>query len=263
MHKYYVLLKQTWQTGIAYPLSFGLWRIRQLLATLMSLTVWSVIYTQNQQVFGYDRSEMITYILFVSVLQGAILSTDLHSLAGDIYSGAISQLLLKPLNIFAYLATREIADKGKNLLFLLFESSVLFVIFKPTLPTPSFETFLLLLFWLLAGIGIHFFIEILFGTLGFWSPQSWGPKFLFFMMVDATAGKLFPLDILPTTAQQLFFLTPFPYLSYVQTQLFLGRLDTQHIFHFSIGICLWLGILALAAYKIWQRGIRDYSAAGQ
>lgn len=263
MHKYWVFLKQSWQTGLAYPLSFALWRFRQLLSTIMSLTIWTVIFSQNQVVFGYDRSEMITYILVVSILQGAILSTDLHSLAGDIYSGTISQFLVKPLNIFGYLASKEVADKARNVMFLLLESVVLFLIFKPTLPQISLGILLLLGVWIFLGITIHFFIEILFGTMGFWSPATWGPKFFFFMMVDATAGKLFPLDILPEIIQKLFFLTPFPYLAYVQTQLFLGRLTSQETLQISLGMVLWTIILGFSAVFIWRRGVKDYAAAGQ
>lgn len=262
LRKYWMLFQTSWQAGIAYPLSFALWRFRQVLTTVMALTIWSVIYTDQGSVFGYNRSQMIGYVFLVSLLQGAILATSLHGLAGQIYSGTISQMLIKPISTLRFLAIQDVADKLKNLSFIGLETAVLYAIFLPHITLPTLGVFGLFLVWVLLAIIIHFFIEILFGTLGFWSPQSWGPKFLFFMIVDATAGKLFPLDILPVWLQKALYLTPFPYLSYAQTQLFLSRLTPLEMLFNTIGLLFWTGTLGILTIRIWHKGIRDYSAAG-
>lgn len=228
----------------------------------MSLTVWSVIFGQQTSVFGYTQAQMMGYIFLVSLLQGAILATSLNSLAGDIYSGTISQLLIKPVSILKYLAIQDLSDKLKNVTFIILETIGLYFFFRPEFVLPSLSVFGLFLGWVVLAIVIHFFIEILFGTLGFWSPQSWGPKFLFFMVVEATAGTLFPLDILPAWLQKGLYLTPFPYLSYAQTQLFLGRLKQSEMVINSIGLLFWTVVLGWAAMVIWRKGIHNYSAAG-
>lgn len=262
LKKYWTLFQMSWQAGLAYPVSFAMWRFRQILTTVMSLTIWSVIYAQDATVFGYTEAQMIGYVFLVSLLQGTILATSLHGLANKIYSGTISQQLIKPISILKSLAIDDVADKLKNLSFIVFETIFLYFIFKPEFVVPSLGVFLLFLVWIFLAIIIHFYIEILFGTLGFWSPQSWGPMFLFFMIVDATAGKLFPLDILPDWLQTALYLTPFPYLSYAQTQLFLGRLTTQEMIVNSLGLVFWtVAITSLAIYT-WRRGIRNFSAAG-
>ncbi|MDQ3008284.1 MAG: ABC-2 family transporter protein [bacterium] len=261
-NKYLVLVHIAWQNGLAYPLSFGLWRLRQIITMVMPLTLWTVIYAQQDQAFGYDRSEMISYIFLSSLLQSAVLSTSLHRLAKDIYTGTISQLFIKPINIFYYFAANEVADKAKNVLFSLIEAVLLFAIFKPELVMPTLDVIGLFLLWVLGGILIHFFIEILFGCIGFWSPDSWGPKFFFFVTVEATAGKLFPLDVLPQAAQNIIYLTPFPYLSYAQTQLFLGRLNGPQLQQISLSMIFWIVIIASITLYIWNRSLKTYSAAG-
>ncbi len=262
-NKYLTVFQMNWQAGLAYPLSFGLWRFRQLLSTVMSLTIWSVIFSQQQQVLGYSQTQMLSYIFIVTLIQGAIMATNLHSLAGDLYSGSISQLFVKPIKLFRYFMALEVADKLRNIVFILLESSLLYLLFKPVLVLPEIQTFLLFLGWIAGGVVIHFFIEILFGTLGFWSPQTWGPKFLFFMIVDATAGKLFPLDILPEVVQKVLYLTPFPYLAYAQSQLFLGRMPQTELLSQSLAILFWAVFLGVTTLWIWNRGIKSYSAAGQ
>jgi ABC-2 type transport system permease protein len=117
--------------------------------------------------------------------------------------------------------------------------------------------------WTIMGVMINFLVQILFGTLGFWSPESWGPKFLFYVIVDATAGKLFPLNIFPKIIQDVLFLTPFPYLSYVQTQLFLDKLSSIEVLKISGGMIFWTVLLCIIVIKVWHYGIKNYSASGQ
>lgn len=262
LKKYLTIFNMNWQAGFAYPLSLFLWRFRQFLATIMSFTVWTVIFSQNESVFGYSKGQMTSYIFVIALLQGAVLSTSLHQLAGQLYSGELSQLFIKPVKLFRYFAALETADKLKNIIFVFFESSIIYFLFKPELIMPALGTLALFLLWVLGGILIHFFIEILFGTMGFWSPQTWGPKFVFFMLVEAIAGKLFPLDIMPPAFKNSFFLTPLPYLSYIQTQLFLHRLTPTEIVRYSVGLVAWTLVLGFLAHWVWNKGMKNYSAAG-
>ncbi|NCO12039.1 MAG: hypothetical protein AUJ41_01020 [Candidatus Pacebacteria bacterium CG1_02_43_31] len=228
----------------------------------MSLTVWTVIFTSNNSAFGYSKESMITYIFLVAFLQSMIIASSLNGLASRLYSGEISNYLLKPINLFGLFAIQEIADKIKNLLFLFLESLFLFLIFKPIIVFPDLKLFLLFLIWSFGGLILNFIITLLFGSLGFWSPQVWGPKFLFFMILDFTAGKLFPLDILPIMLQKIIYLTPFPYLSFVQIQLFLNRLNSQDILKHTVILVFWIFILGTITNKIWKKGLKSYESVG-
>jgi len=261
--KYLTLFIMSWQNGLVYRTSLLLWRFRQFLATMMALTLWNVLFTSGQAVFGYQRAEMTTYVILVSVLQSVILASSLHGLAGEIYSGQITHYLLKPQHFFLTFLSAEAADKLRNLFFSTVEAGVLFYLFRPELLSPSLVTGLIFIIWVVLGTLIHFYISILFGTLGFWSPNTWGPKFLFFMILDFTAGRLFPLDILPQAIQNILYFTPFPYLSYFQIQLFLGRLPAEKMWWAWIGILMWSMITWFLASRIWRAGIINYEANGQ
>lgn len=263
MKKYLTLLKITWQNDLVYRLSLFTWRLRSFLSSLMSLTVWTVIFTSNKDAFGYTKENMITYIFLIAFLQSIIIASSLNGLASRLYSGEISNYLLKPINLFALFAIQEIADKIKNVVLLFVESLILFLIFKPIIFFPDFKLFLLFLLWLIGGLILNFIISLLFGSLGFWSPQVWGPKFLFFMIIDFTAGKLFPLDILPLVLQKIIYFTPFPYLSFMQIQLFLSRLSSQDIVKHSIILVFWILFLGIITNKIWKNGLRTYESVGR
>ncbi|MBU0974522.1 ABC-2 family transporter protein [Patescibacteria group bacterium] len=229
----------------------------------MSLTVWTVIFTSSNDAFGYSRESMITYIFLIAFLQSIIISSSLNGLASRIYSGEISNHLLKPLNIFALFAVQEIADKFKNTFFLVLETLFLFLIFKPIILFPDYKIFLIFIAWAFGGLIMNFIISLLFGSLGFWSPQVWGPQFLFFMILEFTAGKLFPLDILPKILQKIIYLTPFPYLSFLQIQLFLERLSADEIIKHSIVMIFWIITLGLITKIIWKKGLRSFESVGR
>jgi ABC-2 type transport system permease protein len=264
MKKYWQLLKLSWQNGLVYRTSLFLWRLRQFLSSLMSLTVWSVIFAGTSSAFGYSQPEMITYIFLAAFLQSMIRATALHSLGSRIYSGEITNQLLKPVSIFGYLAMEDLADKVRNVFFICIETFLLFLIFKPELPPlPDAATLGFFIVLTLFGVVLHFIITIFFGTLGFWSPDTWGPKFIFFMLIDFTAGKLFPLNILPKVLQDIIAFTPFPYFSFIQTQAFLGKLNPTQLWQHLLIVSIWTVALGYITYTVWQKGIKDYSAAGQ
>jgi ABC-2 type transport system permease protein len=263
MKKYFQLFTLSWQNGFVYRTSLFLWRLRQFLSTIMSLTIWTVLFQSQNALFGYSQSQMITYIFLVGILQSFILATILNGLADTIYSGNLSFQLVKPINLFAYFFTQDMADKLKNVLFIAIETTILFFIFKPQVLFPPFPVFLLFIIWTTGGILLNFFIQLIFASLGFWSPETWGPRFLFFMLVDFTAGKLFPLDILPSVLKNAIAFTPFPFLSFWQIQLFLQKLTPTQVIQQSIVLGVWVGLMAVITVVLWKRGIKEYSAAGQ
>jgi len=244
-------------------MAFLLWRFRQFLGSVMSLSIWTILFSQQTSLFSYSQDQMITYIFVVSILQSVILTSALQGLAMDVYSGKISTLLLKPIGLFQYFSVYEAADKLLNLSFILGEAVILYLWFQPVLTFPSFFHSLLFLMWIAGGVCLHFFITLIFGAIGFWSPDVWGAKFVFFMIIDFTAGKLYPLDILPQFIQTLIYATPFPYLSFAQSQLFLGRLSSQSILQQSFVLLFWTVSLGFLAHLIWKNALKSYVAAGQ
>jgi ABC-2 type transport system permease protein len=261
--KYTKLISLSWQNGLVYRTSVIMWRLRQFLFTFMSLTVWTVIFSGQQEVFNYSQSSMITYIFLIGFLQSLILASALNGLASRIYSGEISNYLLKPVNIYLLLASEEVADKAKNIGFLLVETAVLFYIFLPEIILPQVGMFLIFLIWSFAGVILNFFISLVLGAIGFWSPETWGPRFLIFMILDFTAGKMFPLDILPEILQKILMLTPFPYMSFLQVQLFLGRVESSEILNLSLNLAIWVVLTGVLALFLWKKGLKDYEAVGR
>jgi ABC-2 type transport system permease protein len=244
-------------------MSFAMWRLRQFLSSFAALTLWTVILQNQESAFGYTSTTMISYIFLVFFLQSIILSTTLNSLGQDIYSGQISNLFVKPIKPFLVWVWQDIADKSVNLTFVLAELLLLLAIFRPTLHFPDLLTFLIFLVFTVLGTVLYFGVMLLFGVFGFWSPETWGPRFLFFIFLEFTAGRLYPLDIFPVIAQRVLLLTPFPYLSYVQTQIFLGNISGVQIWWSLLGLLTWIILTYTIFHKLWKMGLKEYGAMGR
>ncbi len=263
LRKYQALFSISWQNGLVYKTSFFLWQLRQLLATMLPLALWTAVYASNTTAFGYTEGEMIGYIIITGLLQSIIMATALHNIPNTVYSGELSIILVRPIGVFRYAMMLDLADKLKNILVVVLVSVGLWLTMQPVVTGFSWDILPLLLVWVLGGVVIHFFIEMLFGAIGFWSPDVWGPKFVFFILVELAAGRSFPLDILPEPVQQVLFMTPLPLLGFVQTQLALGRLATERIPSITISLIVWSIVMAVACHAVWRHGLKSYASAGR
>lgn len=263
MSKYLTLLSISWQNGLVYKVSFLLWRFRQVVNTMLPLILWRAIFADSDSVVGYSQDQMIAYILISGMIMSLIMATALHSVPSTVYSGDLSEILVKPIGLFRHFLVTDIADKLKNFIFIVLEALIFWFILQPVVAMPELHVVAIVTVWILLGIGIHFWVELLFGSIGFWSPDVWGPKFLFFIFVELAAGRAFPLDILPQQFQNIFFMTPFPYFGFVQTQALLGRLPSEQFLTATLSMLGWFIALGVITKLVWARGLKDYAAAGR
>ncbi len=262
MLKYFKLFLLHWQSSLTYPTSFFFWRLRQFLSTLSAMTVWQVLFQSSQTLFNFSAGEMNSYVFLAAFLQSVILATSLNGLAENIYTGQISKVFLQPFKPVLLFISQEMADKSMNIAFTILEAFLLYWIFKPALFFPTLPFFALFVVSCLLGAAILFIVMLIFGCVGFWSQETWGPRFLFFMFLEITAGKMFPLSILPQWLQQILSYTFFPYLTYAQTQIYLQHYSIEETFR-SIGLMLFWIVFLYSIYKFfWNKGLKEYGALG-
>lgn len=266
MKKYIQVLKATLQEYFIYRLNFVMWRVRSVIQLLLLYFLWLVIFQKNQVVFGYDKSQILTYVLGVWALRALVLHTETAEVGGEISRGDLSLYLLRPISYAKYWFSRDLADKIFNIGFFIVEAVILVFLLKPPL---VFQTNLLLIFCTLfsifIGIFLLFNISFLLGLSAFWTPEGeWGgPRFLFNIILDFFSGGLFPLDILPLLLFRFLQILPFPYLLFFPLNIYLGRLNTLQIFQGYLIMIFWLIVSTWLIKIVWQKGLRVYSAVGR
>ncbi len=263
LKKYYFIAKNTWDEILSYRANFILWRIRSFLGMLIGYFLWTSIMPQEGTLFGYSKQTMVTYVLVAPIVFSIVFSTRTHEISENINSGGLSFFLSKPVGYFKYWFARDLGDKAMNISFSVCEFLLFVLIVKPDIflqTNPYYMHFFLLS--LLLAIVLMFFIGSLMSMVGFWSPEVWAPRFIFYTLVSFLAGSLFPLDILPGNIYEILKFLPFAYLQYFPIKIYLGQVSLGEIIS-GFGITLaWIGITYLSLRGAWNKGIRIFTASG-
>ena len=257
-------MQNTWNEIVAYRLNFIMWRMRTILALLVTYYLWLAIIPAGQTVFGYSQPKILTYLFATFILNAIVLSTRTQEIGENINSGDLSTFLTRPFNYFGYWFARDIGDKMMNIFFAMFELTIFYVLFRPPLFIQTNMAYLIgFLVATFLAICLYFLFGILLGLIGFWSSEVWAPRFIFSLIIMFFAGMFFPLDIFPKTVYTIFQILPFAYLLYFPIHVYLGQVN---VFEMVRGICIsiiWIGVLLFFADRVWKKGLRQYGAYGR
>lgn len=234
------------------------------LSLLIIFFLWNSIFDQNNSFGFYKKEVLICYIIYANIIANFVLGTRVVDLAADINNGSIINLILKPVSLFKYYLSKDLADKLLNLIFVFLEVFLLVYFFKVKLFFPN--NLLLALFFLICGTMISFYINLCLSFIGFWTTQVWAPRFLFLTLVFFVSGSYFPLDLLPLPIYRLILLTPFPYLFYLPTKVVItdNFISSNPFFYQMIFLTLfWVFITYKFAHWLWIIGIKNFSFWGR
>lgn len=267
MKKYFQIFKISFEEEFAYRLNFILWRVRNVLQIFLTYFLWSTVYSNpTTQIFGYDRTKILTYVFGIMIVRALVLSARAMDVANDVASGDLSNYLIKPMNYFKYWFTRDIASKALNFVFACIEFTLLFLILKPPFFLQTNLTAILaFLVSIVLAIFIYFLILFLLSSIPFWIPEiGWGSHFLVtVVIVEALSGSLFPINILPQLLQSIILATPFPYLIYFPVEVYLGNITGWALAGGLIVAAAWVGVLWVVLNVVWQRGLKVYQSFGR
>lgn len=264
MKKYLIVIKNSYEEIFTYRINFLFWRFRMVVQFLAAYFLWLAIVPANTQFFNYSQTLVLTYIIGTVFLTAVVFSTRSYEIGENINQGDLSIFLIRPINYFLYWFSRDIGDKIMNIGLSIIELSILFIILKPPFYVQADVYYLLLTtIAVMLAVLLHFFFGCLLGLIGFWSPDVWAPRFIFFVIVGFFAGSYFPLDILPKGVFFVFQLLPFSYLLYFPLKIYLGQLTTMEILLGLIACIIWIIIMFNFLYFIWSKGLKSYTAQGR
>lgn len=264
MNKYLMVVNNSLQEYFTYRLNFILWRVRVIVSILISYFLWTAVFSQSSQVFGYRENQMLTYILLTIFINGVVFSTQTFRVAEEINYGILSKYLIRPINYFAYNLSRDFSDKLINTFFSFFEFLLLLFLLKPpiTLQTNPMWLILFIQSIILAAI-LYFEISLLISFLGFWSHETWAPRFLFFILISFLAGNYFPLDIFPSSIYKILEFLPFTYLLFYPLKIYLGQVSIYFAVKGFFTVLFWVAGLYFLLKWLWRKGLKAYTAEGQ
>ncbi|MDP2671945.1 MAG: ABC-2 family transporter protein [Candidatus Daviesbacteria bacterium] len=263
MSKYLAVFQISWEQGLVYRLNFFLWRVRTVIQFLLVYFIWWTVFQSTESVFGYNQSSILTYIMAAALIRAIVLSSRATDLTNQINDGSVANFLTKPLGFIRYYLARDFADKLLNISFVIAEITLIILLLKPKIIFQD-DLAILALFVVAAILGIilNFTIGFLISLTSFWVENSWGPLFLIMILLEGLGGGLFPIDILPSGVFNILMLTPFPYLIYFPSKIYLGTMHINEVIFGFMVLSVWIAMLWQLMLVTLRAGFRHYTVQG-
>jgi len=264
MRKYFQLAKITFEEYYVYRLNFILWRFRNFVFFLSLVFFWLAIYGNRGEFLGYQKAQMLTYVIGIALLRTIVLGSRSIDLGSQIRSGDLTKLLLKPIKTMRFWFNQDVVDKFLDLFFAIIEITAVLLILRFSLYLPhSVTTYIYFIILSLLAVFLYFFLSFTLSVVAFWTEEIWATRWLFgVIFLEFLAGAFFPLDVLPSWLTKIIYLTPFPYLVFFPLKIWLEQLSGAMIIQ-AILVCFgWLVFFWWLSTFLWQKGAKNYGAYG-
>lgn len=244
-----------------YKSNFYLFTLNRIVEIIVYIFVWQAIYNQTGNAGGFTISQMITYYILATAFSSIATWGINEIMAHSIRNGHINKELLNPISYFQYYF-------GMNLGELAFATIVgvatfiLCVIFwELALPTNLLD-FVLCIIVILLGVPITFFIQMIVGTVGFYTNSIWGMQILRKAIIKIFSGIIAPISLFPIWFQDLSKVLPFKELIYTPINIWLGQVSYNEILFVIVKQIIWGFILYIVAKLFFNHAVKNLTING-
>lgn len=244
-----------------YKSNFYLFTLNRIVEVIVYIFVWQAIYSQTGNAGGFTLLQMVTYyilaIAFSSIATWGINETMAHS----IRTGQINKELLNPLTYFQYYFGMNLGELAFAVVIGIATFIICAIFWKLALPV-SFLNFILCIFIIILGIPITFFIQMIVGTIGFYTNSIWGMQIFRKAVIQIFSGIVAPISLFPLWFQELSKFLPFKELIYTPINIWLGQVDYSEILFVIIKQIIWGAVLYIIAKKFFNHAIKNITING-
>ena len=246
-------------TVMAYPFELLASLLRPFIGIGFQLIFWSIVAASAPN--SFEIRPLIAYFLIANGVTTLILANDFKFgsyLAKSIKYGTINSQLIRPVSVPRYALAEVYGRMGIRCLV-----GVAFIIAGLTMQPPyTFIGSLLFIVLLIEAACVSYGLNILIGTIAFYTPESGGVKNVFSHISSVFSGLIVPLALFPTTLKSIALWLPFAAIAYAPTSVLgHGRLVTNPIVSLVSG-ALWSIVLITLSGWWWKRSLRRYDAIG-
>lgn len=255
------LAKMQFKQYNIYKSNFYLFTLNRIVEVIVYIFVWQAIYNQTGNAGGFTISQMITYYILVISFSSIALWGVNEYMAHSIRNGQINKELLNPISYFKYYFGINLGELSFAIVIGISTFIICSFFWKLTLPT-NFINFILCIFVILLGIPITFFIQMIVGTVGFYTNSIWGMQILKKATIQVFSGIIAPITLFPLWFQELSKWLPFKELIYTPINIWLGNITINEIFFIIIKQIIWGFILYFIAKKFFNHAVKNITING-
>lgn len=255
------LAKMQFKQYNIYKSNFYLFTLNRIVEVVVYIFVWQAIYNQTGNAGGFTITQMVTYYILVISLSAISTWGINEDMAHSIRTGRINKELLNPITYFQYYFGINLGE----LLFALVIGIATFIIcgifWTFSLPI-NIQNFILFITVILLGIPITFSLQMIVGTIGFYTNSIWGMQILRKSVISIFSGIIAPLTLFPIWFQNMANILPFKELIYVPINIWLGQVSTNEIIFSIAKQIIWGIILYVIAKKFFNHAVKKITING-
>lgn len=255
------LAKMQFKDYNIYKSNFYLFTLNRIVEVIVYIFVWQAIYSQTGNAGEFSLSQMVTYyILAISFSSIAIWGIN-EMMAHSIRNGQINKELLNPLTYFQYYFGINLGEIAFAIVIGVATFIICAIFWQLALPANLLD-FFLCIFVMLLGIPITFFIQMIVGTVGFYTNSIWGMQILRKAIITIFSGIIAPISLFPMWFQNLSQYLPFKELIYTPINIWLGQVSYNEIIFVIIKQIIWGLILYIIAKLFFNHAVKNITING-
>lgn len=231
---------------------------------LVQYFIWKAVYSTHSSINGLSMNQMITYFAIAALINYVIMDFADWNLQMLIHTGKFLTYILRPMSHVFFAFSQKV---GHRILGLVFEFIPVYLIFLLVFKIRLVPTQLV---WTLIstalGFIMMFLVDYCVGITAFWLTRTSGVRRMFLILRDISSGVLVPLTLFPGVIQNVFFVLPFQFITYVPIRVFIGSYELAGI---SCSIPQIVGIQAIATggmtvftLLFYRQGLKQFTGVG-
>jgi ABC-2 type transport system permease protein len=246
-------------TYLAYPIELAAAVVRPVFEFGFVILFWSIVAASSRQAIQING--LISYFLLATGMSDLLLLSGVKFgsfLAKEIKRGKLSNALIKPVNPLLYEFSQLLGNRGVSTVV-----AIIFVALGLIVQPPSswLSVGLFLIYLPIAAI-ISISLNILVGTVAFYSTESSAIKNVASHMIQVFSGALVPLYLFPETLKTVVSILPFTTAVYGPVHALQTTTITTEVWMGLGSGLVWSVLLLWLALFIWRKGLKKYEAIG-
>jgi ABC-2 type transport system permease protein len=238
--------------GLVTNFFFGIIRIAVLVA----------LYGMRHEVAGISIEGAITFTGLSQALIGVMSFFSWYELMNNVYTGAISSDLLKPMGLYQYWLSHDFGRAAGQLVLRGLPMMIAYAIFFGISTPQSLNQWIGFVISLILAWLVSFSWRFLVNLSAFWIPNAAGFVRFTFVLSWSMSGFFMPLRYFPDWFVKICSLTPFPYVINSVVEVYLGVVQGPTLVQTLLAQLFWFVGLMMAGELVLRIGIRKLVILG-
>jgi ABC-2 type transport system permease protein len=259
---YLTMIRTQLQTQFQYRAATYMYLVGMVAEPVIYLVVWTTIAKQHGgAVQGITVGEFAAYYIVWTLVRNMNIVFTPYGWEQRIRDGEFSAALLRPLHPIHYDIAQFAGGKVIWIVLYLPIAAALTLIFKPDLSVTPLEVVVFLVaIW--GAYLIRTMLLWLLGMVTFWTTRGSAIFQTYVVAELLLSGRLVPLKLMPSWAQDLASYLPFQWAFYYPIQTLVGDLSTGELLG-GLGMqLLWTAVGAFLVWVCFRFTVRHYTAVG-